>query len=328
MRSAIASLLATILAAAGCQDAPPPPPAATAPAAPTPKPLVVASFYTLAEFTRQVGGDRIQVVTLVPPGVEPHDWEASPRDMAQLPQAKLLIYNGAGFEGWMEKLARELPSHVLVNTTRGLPLVEVGHVHGEGKGHTNAARAHPEKAQAGKAAARPDPHVWLDPVLARAQVETIRAGLAQADPANASAYAAGAAAYAAKLDALDEAYRQGLASCKRRQVVVSHAAFSYLTTRYNLEMIPVMGLTPDAEPSPKELAGIVRFMKQHKVQYVFFETLVNAKLAETLARETGAQTLVLNPVEGLTKEEAASGKSYLDLMEENLKNLRTALDCA
>jgi len=131
----------------------------------------------------------------------------------------------------------------------------------------------------------------------------------------------------ARLEALHEAYRTGLAHCARREVVASHAAFGYLARRYGLTLVPVMGLAPDAEPTPAQLASIVRFAREKKVKYIFFETLVNPRLAETLAREVGAQTLVFNPIEGLTREEQAAGRGYVALMEENLKNLRTALEC-
>ena len=108
---------------------------------------------------------------------------------------------------------------------------------------------------------------------------------------------------------------------------MSHASFAYPAKRYRLTQVPVMGLSPESEPSPAQLAQIVRFARRHKVQYIFFETLVSPKLAETLAREVGAQTLVLNPSEGLTKDDEAAGKGYVELMEDNLTNLRTALDC-
>lgn len=291
--------------------------------APAARPLVVASFYPLYDFARNVAGERAEVLSLVPDGVEPHDWEPSPRDLVQLRKAHLFIVNGAGLEPWADRLARELPaSIVLVKATEGLPLVKApraghGHDHARDNGKEHRHDAEPDL----------DPHVWLDPVLAAMQVERIRDALASVDPAGAPAYAARAAAYLGRLEALDRAFRTGLQECARRDVVVTHAAFGYLANRYRLSMIPVTGISPETEPSPKELAALVRLARRRNVQYIFFETLVNSRVAATLAREVGARTLVLNPVEGLTREQVGTGADYVSLMQENLRNLRTALDC-
>ena len=278
-----------VLAAAGCQQS----------SGPDAKPLVVASVFPLYEFAREIAGDRAQVISLVPAGVEPHDWEPSPQDVTQVRRARLFVYNGAGFEPWAAKLLAEIagPTTTAVAATAGLAL------------------------QAG------DPHVWLDPVLAQTQVETIRAALARMDPAGAEAYAARAKAFTAALATLDGRFEAGLRDCARRVVVVSHAAFGYLSRRYRLEQVSVMGLVPESEPSPAGLAAIVRLARQRKVQAIFFEPLVSRRLADTLALEVGARTLVLNPLEGLTREEAAARKGYLDLMAANLDSLREGLGC-
>jgi zinc transport system substrate-binding protein len=197
---------------------------------------------------------------------------------------------------------------------------------GDRPGHAHTSGAKPGAGPKGHGHAV-DPHVWLDPVRAQTQVEAIRAGLAKVDAPNAAAYTANAQAYRTKLGALDAAFASGLKQCARREFVTTHSAFSYLARRYGLTQIPIQGVERESEPSPADLATLVKQVKDRKVQYVFFETLVSAKLAETLAREVGAKTLVLNPIEGLTKEEQAAGKSYDSLMEENLRNLRTALDC-
>ena len=274
-----------------------------APAAPPAKPLVVATIYPLWEFARQVAGDRAGVVSLVPTGVEPHDWEPAPRDVSQVQRATVFVYTGTGLDGWAEKLLADLPGRrgVAVNVRGGLSVLTVGGV--------------------------TDPHVWLDPTLARAQVQAIAAGLEQADPAGRAVYADNATAFIAKLDALDQAFAAGLADCERREIVTSHAAFSYLARRYRLTQVPVMGLTPEAEPNPADLAAIVKTARRLKVTHVFHETLVSPRLAETLSREIGATPLPLNPIEGVSPAEAAAGTGYVDLMRANLANLRTALGC-
>jgi zinc transport system substrate-binding protein len=283
--------LAAVLAA--CQGAPPP----------SGKPLAVASVYPVYDFARQVAGDRADVVSLVPPGVEPHDWEPSPQDVVEVRKARMFVYNGAGFEPWAAKLARDAAGGkaLLVDATKGLDLLTVdGTV---------------------------DPHAWLDPVLAQAQVRIIRSGFEQIDPANAAAYTGNARALEARLGRLDEAYAAGLRDCDRRDIITSHAAFAYLARRYHLTQVPVMGVAPESEPSPAELAAVASLARERQARYIFFETLVSARLAETLAREIGARTLVLNPIEGLTRQEAAAGKDYVALMEQNLANLRTGLGC-
>jgi zinc transport system substrate-binding protein len=301
-RGIVKAALGVALALAGCNQ--PSPPAGT--------PLVVTSFYPLYEFTRQVAGASARVVSLVPAGAEPHDWEPSPQDLVLVREARLLIYNGAGLDPWVSRLVAEPPSSgiVIVRATEGVPLLT----------STPSSRG-------GAALPAPDPHVWLDPVLAQSMVETIRAALAKMDPDHANTYAENARRFVAELQTLHEKFRAGLESCARREVVASHAAFAYLAQRYGLTVVSVVGLTPESEPDPARLASIVRFARERKVKYIFFEPLVSRGLAETLARETGAETLVFNPIEGVTREEQAAGRGYIALMEENLKNLRLALDC-
>ena len=300
-RAGGAGLVAT-LALAACDRSPAPPAPLTA----------VASVYPLYEFTRHVAGPHLDVVSLVPPGVEPHDWEPSPQDLSRIRKARVLVYNGAGLEPWVSKLGSggSATATILVRATEGLPLLPAA---------PGDAGAHAEAAS--------DPHVWLDPMLAQAMVETIRVALARVDPAHAGVYAENARAFTAELAALDAAFAAGLKDCARREIVTSHAAWAYLARRYRLAGVAVMGSAPESEPTPARLASIVRFARDRKVKYIFFETLVSSRLADTLAREIGAQTLVFNPIEGVTAEQAAAGKGYISLMEENLKNLRVALDC-
>jgi zinc transport system substrate-binding protein len=281
--------------AAGCRESP----------APGGKPLVVASFFPMYDFARQVAVDRAQVISLVPPGVHGHDWEPSPQDVAQVRRARVFVYNGAGFEPWVDKLIKEAAGSatVVVAASAGLTVARTG-------------------ADGGT-----DPHVWLDPVLAKGEVDAIRAALERGDPAGKFAYEAKASAYAAKLADLDGRFEAGLRDCARREVVVSHAAFGYLTRRYRLEQIAVTGLAPQAEPSPAALAAIVRTARERKVTAIFLEPLVSPKLAETLAREVGVRLLTLDPIEGVTRKEAAEGIGYLELMARNLQSLREGLGC-
>jgi zinc transport system substrate-binding protein len=288
-------LLLVCALASGCRESP----------IPDGKPLVVASFFPMYDFAHQVAADRAQVISLVPPGVHGHDWEPSPQDVAQVRRASVFVYNGAGFEPWADKLIKEAagPSTVVVAASAGLTIARTG-----GDGGV-------------------DPHVWLDPVLAKGEVEAIRGALERGDPAGKAAYAANAEAYGVKLAALDTRFATGLRDCARREVVVSHAAFGYLTRRYRLEQIAVMGLAPQAEPSPAALAAIVRTARERKVDAIFLEPLVSPRLAETLAREVGVRLQTLNPIEGVTRQEATEGTGYLELMARNLESLREGLGC-
>ncbi|HWI61844.1 MAG TPA: metal ABC transporter substrate-binding protein [Symbiobacteriaceae bacterium] len=297
-------LAALLLLGAGCSQSGGKAPAFAGDAG---KVKVATSFYPMYEFARAVGGDRVDLINLVPAGTEPHDWEPTPGHIKALNGANLFIYNGAGFEHWVDKTVASLDnkSLVTVETAKGADLI---------------------KAEAGSDEEW-DPHVWLDPLFASRQVEAIRDALVKADPAGKATYEGNAGVYLGKLKELHQEFQSGLSQCKQTQFFTSHSAFAYLAHRYNIEQHPIMGLSPDAEPKPKELAGIVSEAKEHKVKYIFFETLVSDKVAKLVAQEIGASTLVLNPIEGLTDAEVKAGKDYLAVMRENLANLKTALEC-
>ncbi|HEU4963616.1 MAG TPA: metal ABC transporter substrate-binding protein [Bacilli bacterium] len=275
---------------------------------------IVTTFYPMYEFTKQVAGDYADVDVLVPAGTEPHDWEPTPRDVAKVADADVLVYNGAGFESWVDSVIASVDSPTLqaveashgVNLLEGFPEEEEGHFH-----------RHEEHVL--------DPHIWLDPVLAQHEVQTIAEALVQADPAHAEAYRQNAASYVKNLQQLDRSYREGLQQLDRREFVTNHTAFTYLAARYDLEQVPISGITPEQEPSAAELAEIVKFAEAHDVQTIFFETLASPKVAETVAREIGAETAVLNPLEGLTDEERAQGLDYVGVMNQNLQALERAL---
>lgn len=275
---------------------------------------VTASFYPMAEFARQVGGDKVEVSTLISPGVEPHDYDPTPQDIAGVHKSRLFIYNGAGLEPWADRIGDDLASGgvVVVNASAGLDLMTKDAGTDGGSSGNNSTF---------------DPHVWLDPVLAGREVDNIKAGLIEADPQNQDFYENNANAYKDKLADLDKAYRGGLANCGRRDIVSSHQAFKYLAARYGLDVMAISGLSPDEEPSPQKLAEVAQFARDHGVRYIFFETLVSPKLSETIASEVGAMTLVFNPLEGLTEEEISQGKDYLSVQRDNIANLRIALDC-
>jgi zinc transport system substrate-binding protein len=314
------TVAALVLAGCARREATP-----TEPAEPVaaPRISVVASFYPLYEFARRVGGEGADVRNLTPSGAGAHDYEPTAQDVIALQSARLVVYNGAGFEPWIDRLLPTLPASVeAVRATEGLPLVkgEAEHDHGHGHGKKDSA-------DRSKEAEGLDPHVWLDPVLAQQIVDTIAAAFARVDPDRAAAYEANAAALKADLADLDRRYRETLATCKKRNFITSHAAFGYLASRYGLRMIPISGLSPEVEPSPARLRAVVREARAHRVRVIYFETLVSPRVAETIAREVGAKTAVLNPVEGLTPDEQSRGATYFTVMDENLRSLAEGLDC-
>lgn len=269
---------------------------------------VYTSFYVLYDFTKKIGGDKIELVNLVPAGIEPHDWEPTPRILKDLTKAELFIYNGAGLEPWAEKFIKAIDNDKLltVEASAGLALRE-GHEEEPGT----------ESNQ--------DPHVWLNPLLALEEGRKIKDALISLNPSNKDYYEANFLSFATKLENLDKAFLEGLAPFKGKKIVVAHDAFGYLTDRYGLVQLPIMGLSPEAEPSPAGLASIAKEMKAQNIEYIFFEELVSPKVAQVLAQEVGAKTLVLNPIEGLTGEQAKAGKEYFTLMYQNLDNLKLAL---
>lgn len=251
------------------------------------KTSVVAGFYPLAFAAEQVGRANADVTNLTPPGAEPHDIELSPKDVGRIQSADVVLYLSHGFQPAVEQ-AVDGAHGTKVDALAGIPL-------------------------------RPgDPHVWLDPVLYARVVRTVGAALHER---------ARAAALAGRVLALGRAYRTGLARCARREVVTTHAAFGYLAARYGLKQVPITGVDPESEPSPQHLQSLIELVRREHVKTVFFERLVSPRLAETVARDAGAQTAVLDPIEGLTPSEQDHGATYFTLMRRNLRELRSALGC-
>lgn len=272
---------------------------------------VYASFYTMHDFAQKIGGDKAQITIMVPDGTEPHDWEPAAADIAGLQNADLFIYNGAGMEHWAEDVLASLDSSALipVEASKGIVLREGEHEEAE------------EEDEHGGL----DPHVWLDPNNAKKELETIKNAFVQADPNNASYYTANYEKWAREFDALDEEFRTTLSNLPQKEIIVSHEAYGYLCEAYGLTQIGIEGLAPDSEPDPGRMAEIIDLAREKGVTTIFFEELLSPDVANAIAAETGANTAVLSPVEGLTDEERASGADYLSIMRKNLLALQEAL---
>jgi zinc transport system substrate-binding protein len=263
---------------------------------------VVAAFYPLQYATQQVGGDRVTVTNLVKPGAEPHDLELQPKQVGQISNADLVVYL-RNFQPAVDETVDQQAKKTSLDVATVQPL-------------------HP--APAGSEETGNDPHVWLDPIRFAAIADKIADRLTKLDPDHAAEIRNRATALHARLTTLDREYATGLAQCQRHEIVTSHAAFGYLAERYHLTQIPITGLTPDEEPTPRHLAEVADQARKYHATTIFFETLVSPKIAQTLATEIGAKAEVLDPIEGI---EPGSHDDYLSVMRSNLTRLRTALGC-
>ena len=275
---------------------------------------VMASFYPMYDFARKIGGEYVSVTDMVPAGTEPHDWEPAAKDIAALENADVFVYSGAGLEYWAEDILQTLQNEALVTVeaSKGITLLtaEEEGAHEEDDGHDHGEY---------------DPHVWLDPMKAKEEMANIRDAFSEADPAHAAEYVANYETCAEKLDALDTEYRETLAQCSKKEIVVSHEAFGYLCGAYDITQMGIEGLMPDSEPDPARMAEITDFVRAHEVRVIFSEELVSEKVAQTIAQETGAEVETLNPLEGLSEAELAAGADYFSVMEDNLAKLAAAL---
>lgn len=285
---------------------------------------VVTSFYPLYYLATEIGGEHVQVDNLIAAGVEPHDWTPKSKDLSRASSAQLLLYHGAGLELWIDQFLKGLSKDSKVVTKE--MSIGVSLISGEEEAHDHE---HEEKHEEGHEeegdSHATDPHTWVSPKSAMILAENVKTSLADADPANADYYESRYEDLKNKLIELDNQYTTSIAGASQKNMVVSHQAFGYLARDYGLKQVSIMGLSPDAEPRAQDILKIAKFVKENNVKYIFFEELVSDQLAKTLANEADVDTMVLNPLEGLTKEQVKAGETYLSLMESNLQNLMKAL---
>jgi zinc transport system substrate-binding protein len=276
---------------------------------------VVAAFYPLQYAVEQVGGQHVTVRGLTKPGAEPHDLELSPRQVARIAEADVVVYE-AHFQPAVDAAVDEQAAKTALDVSPAarLDLVAVA------EGHAGETRD--EHAAHG---AR-DPHFWLDPLRYADVGDAVARRLAERDPANAAAYRTNAATFRASMTALDREFRAGLRSCAVDELVTSHAAFGYLAETYGFHQESITGLSPDAEPSPAAMAELTRHIRATGASTVYAETLVSEDVARTLSRETGARLAVLDPIEGITS--ASAGRDYPSVMRANLRVLRAGQECS
>lgn len=283
---------------------------------------VVTTLFPLYDFARIVGGDKVEVRLLLPPGVEPHSFEPKPEDLVRVSKADLFIYTNRYMEPWAANLLQGVAGAkvLVVDAGAGARYMAAGEEEGE-QGHDAEEKGHRHGAGL-------DPHIWLDLDNARTMVDNIAAPLGQKDPANRPYYLANAAACKARLAELDERFRRGLADCRSREFLHGgHYAFGYLAKRYGLHYRSAYAMSANAEPTPQKLVGLIVQMRESGLHHIFYEELLTPRVAETIARETGATLLKLHGLHNISREELERGATFVSLMDQNLANLRTGLQC-
>lgn len=255
---------------------------------------LIATFYPLYDITKKIAGEQADVQSIVPSGVEPHDYEPTPSDILKLSNAKAFVTIGLEFSGIEEKLIEGSKNKLLViDSKKGITL------QGE------------------------DTHIWLSPKNMIIMSMNIMDGLNKIDPKNSNLYEENAKKLIEELKALDSDYKTGLANCKKHVVIANHGAFAYLGKDYGFRQIGIFGLAPETEPTPQDLVNIKNEAEKNNVAYIFSEELVEQRIAQTIANEIKAKVLVLNPIEG-TK---SPSEDYFSLMRQNLANLKLAMEC-
>ena len=273
---------------------------------------VMAAFYPLQYAAEQVGGSDVTVTGLTPPGAEPHDVELTPQQIAEVSEADLILYI-KGFQPAVDEAVAQVAPDKAVDVSQGITLL---------KGEHSEAEATGEQA-AGEGSVT-DPHIWLDPLNMVTIADTITARLGEIQQDNSTTFAANAATLDQQLTDLDEQWSAQTGQCASRDLVVSHEAFGYLAARYDFTQRGISGLSPEAEPSPAKVAEVTDFVRKNNVKTIYFETLVDPKVAETVAAETGAATAVLDPLEGLPE---GSDETYLTVMQQNLATVVAGQPC-
>lgn len=295
---------------------------------------VVAAFYPFQFVAERVAGPHATVTSLTQPGAEPHDLELTPRQVASVATADLVVYERT-FQAAVDEAVDQSGNEDVLDTVSVVPLQPLtsgAHEH-EGEEHAEDEHA-AEEEHAGEEHAGEeehdhgglDPHVWLDPTQLATIAGAVRDRLSAADPDHAAEYQENAAALQAELGALDEDFRAGLASCERQEFITTHTAFGYLAQRYGLSQIGITGLSPDAEPSPARIAEVQHEATEHGVTTIFYETLISPAIAEAIAGDLGLATDVLDPLEGIT--ESSRGQDYVAVMRANLTALEKANGCS
>lgn len=283
---------------------------------------VVTTLFPFYDFAKAIGGDKVEVKLLLPPGVEAHSFEPKPSDVVKINESDLFVYTGKYMEPWAEDVLKGVSNKNLkvVDSSSGISMIEGGHHYADEEDEHEEENDHEQTGF--------DPHIWLDFDNDKIIVDNILASLLEVDPLNKEYYENNAKNYKNKLSDLDNKYSSLLSSCQSREIVYGgHYAFSYMGKKYNFVYESAYGISPDSEPSASLLVKIIEQIKNHNIKYIFSEEMLSPKLAETISNETGAGMLVLDTAENISKEDYNSGETFISIMERNLLNLSKGLDC-
>ncbi|MEK5189370.1 metal ABC transporter substrate-binding protein [Enterococcus sp. FSL R5-0957] len=278
---------------------------------------IVTTFYPMYDFTKEIVGDEGNVKLLIPAGTEPHDFEPSAKERAEISDADVFVYNSSDMEFFVDSLKDSVDSKqtLMIEAAKGIDRLE-----------SQEADEHEESEEGHGHSHEYDPHVWLDPVLAIKEVRTIAEELGKKYPDKKETFTKNADAYIKKLEALDQKYSDELKDATNRTFVTQHAAFAYLANQYDLKQVAISGVSPDQEPTPSRLAELKEFVKKNNIKVIYFEENASSKVAETLSNETGVKLEVLNPLESLTNEQIKAGENYISVMEKNLEALKESIN--
>lgn len=289
------------------------------------KPLqVVTTLFPIYDFARHVGKDRVSVTLLLPPGVEAHTFEPKPSDFIKINKADVFVFTNTYMEPWADDLIKGTlnKSLAVIDASQNIEFIGDKEHHDTIKRNDTQHEHHLEDHIK-------DPHIWLDLENAQIMVQTIASAFAKKDPAYSGYYMRNAADYNQRLKDIDRRFRQTVSGCKQRTIVYSgHFAFGYFTRRYGLSHLsPYAGFSPNAEPTPKAITGLIRALKSSKAKYIFHEELLDPTVGRVIASETGAGLLLLNGAHNISKEALHTGTTFIGIMEDNLKKLSLGLEC-
>lgn len=274
---------------------------------------VIASFYPLYEFTKKIGGEKIELSTAIPFGIEPHDWEPTPQDISKLNTADIIIYNSKGFDSWLNQFKQSK----LIDVSAELELIKSNE---------------PKEEDFDKADNYNliyDPHIWLDPILVKNISQTIGNNLIKIDPNNTNYYQQNTDSFIKELDLLDQQIRKSLINCELKDFISFHEAFHYFANRYGLTQHSVYeSLSSEGEILPQQIIKIISLAKSLDIDTIYSEELKNQRLAQTFASEIpNGKVLLLSPIENINKEEQEKNIGYIDKMKKNIENLEKGLKC-